>query len=440
MFNLTKKSTSIKSIIKISSDEQSTKELDESSEESSVEDLNYRLKKESIEHLKHRSRRELVENSRKQDTIDEIKISKSILKGVNKEIDELNEKQKRILDLLMNNKTDNLLIRLEPYSGEKVAYLINALEDIDINVNDTQVIIVQPTAELIYQTTELAKRIGKHTEIKIKSITRDNKPQTKVNEHLIICTIGCLLFCLNRDNKFNLDKIKCVVFDEFELIISSRKFVDYILQIVRRLKLKTQLQFISTSSFDRYALNFAKKFKKKELKVLNLISNKDDYFKNLFQFVIHFSKCSEKYRYLLNVIKNRKESKLLIYGVGKAATFELNKALREDKFKSDLLTSDLSLEKRIGIIKSFKKSKNAILVVLFPCDVSIELNELKLIINYNLPVKNEEFCHEYYYKVSKCARLTCPAFILNFVDNYSSSCKSEIERCFHFKMIKLDAN
>jgi len=375
----------------------------------------------------------------------DLQIPREIVKGVERmKIQSLNSTQKKILPILMRTdlKSD-IYIQTKPFSYESVAFLINAFTRIDTSVDEPQVVILSPTTELVMHTSQIAKQMAKYSDIKISHLTGDNKSLFTVNDHIICATLGTLLFCLNRRDIFDIRKVKVMILVEFQILISSHKFSEFVRELIKKLKKKTQLQIFSSCYDCSTDLEFIKRY------AINLksfrLSSKDDFFRNMVHFKIPCKNNREKYDALVDVLKKNEQKKVLIFVVGKDEADQLVRRLDRDGLKIDILTSDLTMDERLNSIDNFRFNEQSTLILNYPLNIGT-CDQPALIINFELPVYSgvfDKFFNEYYYRCSSCmmeadSSSTRPNFVVNIFENSKIRCLPSLENHFGIRMIELD--
>ena len=134
----------------------------------------------------------------------------------NLRIKELNEMQLASLEANKNN--DNVLLLSATGSGKTLAFLLPVLEKIDINIKETQALIIVPSRELAQQIEVVFKSMG--SGLKISSCYGGHKRETEENNLIqapavIVGTAGRLADHIRRGN-ITIDTIETLVLDEFD--------------------------------------------------------------------------------------------------------------------------------------------------------------------------------------------------------------------------------
>jgi superfamily II DNA/RNA helicase len=137
----------------------------------------------------------------------------------NLRIKELNEMQLASLEANKNN--ENVLLLSATGSGKTLAFLLPVLEKIDINIKETQALIIVPSRELAQQIEVVFKSMG--SGLKISSCYGGHKRETEENNliqapSVIVGTAGRLADHIRRGN-ITINTIETLVLDEFDKLI-----------------------------------------------------------------------------------------------------------------------------------------------------------------------------------------------------------------------------
>eukprot|EP01059_Diplonema_ambulator_P032008 TRINITY_DN606_c0_g1_i1.p1 TRINITY_DN606_c0_g1~~TRINITY_DN606_c0_g1_i1.p1 ORF type:complete len:416 (+),score=135.98 TRINITY_DN606_c0_g1_i1:51-1298(+) len=119
----------------------------------------------------------------------------------------------------------DILARAKNGTGKTGAFLIPALQKLDLTDNRTQVVVLTPTRELALQTAQVAKELGKHLEnVQIMVTTGGTSLHDDILRlynpvHLLVATPGRLVDLVTK-NVANLDKCELIILDEADKLLS----------------------------------------------------------------------------------------------------------------------------------------------------------------------------------------------------------------------------
>ncbi len=134
------------------------------------------------------------------------------------------------------------------------------------------------------------------------------------------------------------------------------------------------------------------------------------------QVLYHVSK-DEKVKLLLGILKKEKPENAVIFINTKQHAVELSKRLNHNGYKSSCLMGDLPQKKRLSIIDKMKAGEIKLLVATDVAARGLHINDLEMVINYDLP----EDCENYVHRIGRTARagksgravsLACEKYVL----------------------------
>jgi ATP-dependent RNA helicase RhlB len=110
------------------------------------------------------------------------------------------------------------------------------------------------------------------------------------------------------------------------------------------------------------------------------------------QEIYHIER-KEKINLLLGILKNRKPGNTLIFTNTKQAAYMVSKRLERNRYHSQYLIGDLPQKKRQKIIETMKSGQLPYLVATDVAARGLHIDNLDLVINYDLPEDPENYVH-----------------------------------------------
>ncbi len=144
----------------------------------------------------------------------------------------------------------NLVVQSETGSGKTHSFLIPTIEQIDQNDQNVQVIIMAPTRELARQIYEFAMKFDEFNKIKIRLFTSESEKSQNTSglsspPQIVIGTPGRIKDILVSEKVLRLDKVKKVILDEADMLLTLGYFDD-IDEIIYNIKNVQLLVFSAT--------------------------------------------------------------------------------------------------------------------------------------------------------------------------------------------------
>ena len=325
----------------------------------------------------------------------------SLSKEIKKSLKEMNyitmtPIQEKVFDAIVQGK--NIMATSNTGTGKTLAFLLPLIEKIDVDINSTQILILVPTRELAIQIENEIKTITKYkNEIDYVSIVggRGIKEQAillRKNKKIVVGTPGRILKLLSK-KILNLNKLKSLVLDEADemLFMGFEKEIYKINKYINRNVQK--LMFSATIMQNMKELS--KKILYNPL-IIECIQNKSIISNNLKQIAIEIKE-KMKNECTLRILKSQKYNNSIIFCNTKK---KVSKYLKENGIKLEMLNSDIMQNQREKIFKKLKEGKLETIVVTDLLSRGIDIDNLELVINYDIPIDVNYYIH----RVGRTAR------------------------------------
>lgn len=380
------------------------------------------------------------------ESFEELNLSQQLLQNLQSVyIEKPNDLQSRMLPVLLKNRAPNIYFKTKPHSGKKTAFLINTIQRIDPDLQATQAIILAATAELVYYIAEQAEKLTQNMNIRIYKVTGQDEErdvhlqQEERTEHLVVTTIGTCLF-MQGQKVINYNRLRCVVLDELDLLMSNFKNDRDLRRVLDRIGgTSAQFALFSTSFCDSSLYEVKKQLGVRKIVIRNILNRS---FPSAFlQFYVNTTSMQSKQTKLVKILQNVIKTKIVIYLLGVTSTEHLAGHLESCGFKTILVTRRTALQERMDAYRRFNSSKvQTILCTNYPNSHGIPLDDVNVVINFDLPKKLDYLPIEYLHRIAKCNTANDkPAFIVNMIHRES---KPRLQRLSDYygkcRMIELD--
>jgi ATP-dependent RNA helicase len=357
------------------------------------------------------------------------------------------EKPSKIQSLVMESiiKGKDVIAQSQSGTGKTASFVIPSLQIVDEEIDAPQVIIISPTVELAAQTMEVGTKLGKKMNIKF-SYSVGKKSRDKNVEEItgsegecckIISGTPGRLEDLVKNYEECFSNIKLVILDECDNLLSV-SFGDTLYSLLKLLfGLSKKLQiclFSATFRKDVFLLS------QKLLTEPSMIFLKQEKITldGIKQRFITVREESMKMDVLTKILSVINISQLIVYANTKVKCEDIRKHLVEELYdeKSDdalVMHGDLEKGERYEILNKFKNGKVKCLISTDLLSRGIDVQQLSLIINYELP--NRKNFESYVHRIGRTGRYGKEGFSINLVTNQEETdiqsalelyCKCEI--------------
>ncbi len=304
-------------------------------------------------------------------------------------ISSLNEMQNAVVEKWQDSK-ENIVLYSPTGSGKTLAFVVPILLEIDMPCYATQVVIIEPTRELVLQVTEVIKKLApliKTTPCYGGHNSQDERHSLSQTPAIVVATPGRFLDHIENGD-INTRTVTTFVLDEFDKSLELG-FSGEMRQIIRRLpsRLRTLMtsatiikrvpDFIDISQY--VTINFLRQYALSPQSRITTwqVSCSDD----------------ERILYLIRLLLSLPDEKTIIF-VNQRDTAQLvfNK-LTENGITAGLYIGTLEQSEREKVLSMFK---NGSLLVIVSSDLGgrgIDVGDIKHIIHFEQPLTNEIFTH-----------------------------------------------
>ena len=323
---------------------------------------------------------------------EDFKLDKYIIKALyNLNYKTPSKVQEEVIPRLL--KKEDVIVKSKTGSGKTASFGIPICENIDIENNNVQALIVVPTRELALQVKDEISNIGRLKKIRCSAIFGKQPIKEQIRElkqrvHIVVATPGRIIDHIGR-NTINLDDIKYFIIDEADKML-NKGFIEDMEFILNKIP-KNSAKGLFSATIDDDIQYICDKY----LKVSNILDIKYNELFDKKQIIENKIKSSEddKYKNLKSIIYMENPTSLIIFCNTKDKVKKLYENMKKDGFLVEELHGDMSQDKRIFVIKDFKNNKFNILISTDVAARGIHIDDISLVINYDVPRDKENYIH-----------------------------------------------
>jgi superfamily II DNA/RNA helicase len=322
---------------------------------------------------------------------EEYKLHKTILKA----LDLLGLKQptpvqREVIPQVLAGK--DLIAQAQTGSGKTAAYAIPLCELVDWDENKPQVMILTPTRELAIQVQQEVLDIGKLKRIKIPALYgkhsfRMQEKDLKQKSHMVVGTPGRVLDHLERGTLFT-GYIKYLVIDEADEMLHMG-FIEQVEEILSYLP-EDRVTLLFSATMPKEVERLAGQYLKEPLRIKiegEAISSRK---------IEHgWYDCADTNRLelLINLLKVHNPDSCIIFANMRSEVEAIYDALWEDGFSCARLHGGMEQWERGEVMRDFKKGLFRYLVATDVAARGIDVENISLVVNYELPAERETYIH-----------------------------------------------
>jgi ATP-dependent RNA helicase RhlE len=314
-------------------------------------------------------------------------------------------------------------------TGKTAAFTIPILQHLfqeKGNQNRTRPIkalIITPTRELALQIGESIVSYGKHTELRSTVIfggVKQGKQTTALSQgiDILVATPGRLLDLMNQ-GFISLSGIEYFVLDEADQMLDMG-FIHDIKKILAKLPTKRQSLFFSATMAPAI-VELSNKILGNPEKVT--VKPEQATAEKVEQGVYFVSK-GNKVKLLVHLINQKDAKSVLVFSRTKHGANKIVKQLAMDDITAEAIHGNKSQTARVKALTNFKEGSTKVLVATDIAARGIDIDELELVVNYDLPNVPETYVH----RIGRTGRAKASGVAISFCDGEERAFLRDIQK------------
>lgn len=330
-------------------------------------------------------------------TFTDLNLIKPILRALaEKGYDQPTSIQEQAIPYIIQNH--DILGCAQTGTGKTAAFALPIIQKIQLLKNQQKyhsgilALILSPTRELALQIDDNIRWYAKHTSIRHTVIfggVNQNRQVQKLRGgvDILTATPGRLLD-LTEQGFIDLSNIKIFVLDEADRMLDMG-FINDIQKIIRLIPKKRQSLFFSATVPDSI-LQLSKSILTEPKRIDISPENKTA---DTVQQYIYYTNRNSKNDLLLHILEDDDKDQVLLFSRTKHGADRITRKLSQHQIKAAAIHGDRSQGQRQKALKDFKSGKVRVLVATDIASRGIDIDKLKYVINYDIPLESETYVH-----------------------------------------------
>ncbi len=337
--------------------------------------------------------------------------------------------QEQSIPILLEGK--DLLGCAQTGTGKTAAFAIPILQKLYLDKQGSReprkirALVVTPTRELAIQIGESFSTYGRYTKLKTTVIyggvkQRNQTEALRRGVDILVATPGRLLDLMNQ-GFIHLGDVEYSVLDEADHMLDMG-FIHDIKRIIAKLPKKRQSLFFS-ATMPPEIIKFSKAILGNPEKVT--IRPELATAEKVEQAVYHVAKKS-KIKLLVHLLQEPVES-VLVFSRTKHGANKIVRLLGKSNLNAAAIHGNKSQGARQRALGDFKEGRTNILVATDIAARGIDIDELALVVNYDLPNISETYVH----RIGRTGRASKSGIAISFCDMEERAYLRDIEKLIH---------
>ena len=335
--------------------------------------------------------------------------------------------QEQAIPAIMDKK--DLIACAQTGTGKTAAYVLPLLNNVVSkggNHNKIGALIISPTRELAIQIDQQLEGFSYYAAVSSIAVYgggsgaafEAERKAIREGADVIVATPGRLMSHLNM-GYVKLDKLETLILDEADRMLDMGFLAD-IMRIISFLPVERQTLMFSATMPEEIR-KLARKIMNKPLEINLAVSKPAE---NVLQgaYLVYDN---QKNNLIKTLIKGKDDLKsVLIFSATKSSVKDLEIDLKKMKFNVRAIHSDLDQNERGNVLQDFKNRKTQILVATDIVSRGIDIDNISLVVNYNVPHDAEDYVH----RVGRTARAEKTGVALIFINQKEIRSFKRIEK------------
>ncbi len=335
------------------------------------------------------------------------------------------EVQEKIIPLIFENK--DVIACAQTGTGKTGAFVLPILNKlIGKNGRHTDTLIIVPTRELAIQIEQQIQGLGYFMSTGSIAIYgggtgkdwEEQKKALKQGVEIVVATPGKLLTYLNM-GYIDFKHLNHLVLDEADRMLDMG-FIDDINKIISYLPAKRQTMMFSATmapNIRKLARNVLHQPEEINISLSKPAEGIDQYACLLHE--------DQKIKAIKELLDERRDYKsILIFTSTKSKVSEIVNALRRQRLSVGGISSNLEQEEREDVLRRFESRQIRILVATDVVSRGIDVKDINMVINYDLPGDAEAYVH----RIGRTARVDTKGESVTFVTPRERHKLNQIEK------------
>jgi len=296
--------------------------------------------------------------------------------------------------------------------------------------------VLAPTRELAQQIQRVVMAIGDYLEVRCHACVggtrvRDDIDTLRNGVNVVVGTPGRVYDMLSR-RVLRPDHIKALVLDEADEML-SRGFKDQIYDIFQALPSSIQVGLFS-ATMPPDALDLTRKFMREPIRIL--VKKEQLTLEGIKQYYVNVEKEEWKLDTLCDLYDTLNITQCVIFCNSRRKVDWLTDKLRSRDFTVSSTHGDLTSQEREVILSQFRTGSSRILITTDLLARGIDVQQVSLVINYDLPRNLENYLH----RIGRSGRFGRKGVAINFVTKDDVRLLREIEQFYNTHIEEMPSN
>lgn len=290
-------------------------------------------------------------------------------------------------------KGHDVIAQAQSGTGKTPTFSIAILQQIDISRRECQALILAPTRELASQIQKVIVALGDYMGVTCLACiggtnVRDDIAKLEKGAHVLVGTPGRVFDMISR-KILRTNYIRMFVLDEADEML-SRGFKDQIHDVFKLLPVDMQVMLMS-ATMPQEVLEVTEYFMRNPIRIL--VKKEELTLEGIRQFYVNVEREDWKVGTLCDLYETLSIAQAIIFCNTRNKVDMLTEEMSNQSFTVSAMHGDMSQKERSLIMLQFRSGSSRILITTDLLARGIDVQQVSLVINFDLPVNRENYLH-----------------------------------------------
>ncbi|HML36852.1 MAG TPA: DEAD/DEAH box helicase [Bacillota bacterium] len=300
------------------------------------------------------------------------------------------EVQSRVIPHIFN--LEDLIVMSKTGSGKTAVFGIPLLQLTQPDVLQPEALILTPTRELAVQIDNDLKQMAAYLPHKTTAVYGQHSMNIEIQAlkkgaSIVVGTPG-RVFDHIRQGNLKVKQIRWLILDEADRMLDMG-FIDQVFKIIKTLP-KNRITLLFSATMPPEIQSICRGYMKNPIRIA--IESQTKTVDTIHQTYYRVNR-NEKRTQLHRMLMLERPESCLIFCNTRYAVDQVQKFLESKGYASQAIHGDIPQGKRLTIMQQFKDGKIHILVATDVAARGIHIDDLALVINYDVPLEKDNYVH-----------------------------------------------
>lgn len=326
--------------------------------------------------------------------------------------------QQQAIPIILDGK--DLIASAQTGTGKTAAFLLPLIQSLKNTQRDSRIraLVIVPTRELAVQIDQQMEGFSYGTPVSSMAIYGGNdgisftREKTALTEgaDIVICTPGRMIAHINM-GYVDFSGMKTLVLDEADRMLDMG-FYDDIMKILTPLPANCQRLMFSATMPPKIR-ELARKIMNHPEEISLAVSKPAERVLQVAYVVYE----NQKIPFLAKLLGHQSLKSVIVFCSTKVKARELSSELKRRKLSADVIHSDLEQHEREAVLRAFTNKNLNILVATDIISRGIDVDDIDLIVNFDVPGDAEDYVH----RIGRTARAEAEGVAVTLISEKEQS-------------------